>query len=196
MTDAPAPVAPTGRRAWVAPALGVAVVLALVWLVWGAPTTRGDSVDVVVIGDGAVSEASDELVRRFRQEGMVPLVLEIDSADCAEAADHLDDAPTVVLSLAEWTECDGAWNVDRRVLQPVRTEGAMGLSGGHWRPAAPLFTGADREPCQWWDTPGAGEDRPGLGQCESDGMVTVLSDGRLTPAGRERFARLVVESVK
>ncbi len=46
--------------------------------------------------------------------------------------------------------------------------------------------------CQWWDTPGAGEDRPGLGKCQPDGQVAVWADGTLTPAGSERFARALV----
>ena len=63
------------------------------------------------------------------------------------------------------------------------------------RPAAPLFNGGEQEDCLWWDTPGAGEDRPGLGQCDSVGKVTVVAGERLTAAGRERFARLVVEAL-
>lgn len=196
MSDAPAPVVPVARRAWVWPVAGALLVGVLAWVVWGAPATRGDSVDVVVIGDGAVTEARDELLRRFRQEGMVPSVVEIDSADCADAAAHLHDAPTVVLSFADWAECDWQWAVDKRVEQPGGQGDDARPIGAHVRMAAPLFDGAERVTCEWWDTPGAGEDRPGLGQCEPDGKVTVLDDGQLTPAGRERFARLVVESVK
>jgi len=195
MSDASAPVAPADHRAWLWPAVGVVVVLAAAWLVWGVPATGGDSVDVVVIGDGAVTQARDELLRRLRQEGMLPEVLEIDSTDCADVAAHLHDAPKVVLSFADWSRCDSDWGAPR-VEQPVRPGGGMRPMGSNVRPAAPLFTGSDYEPCRWWDTPGAGEDRPGLGQCTTDGTVRVLDRGQLTPAGRERFARLVVESVK
>lgn len=171
-------------------ATGVVVVLAgaVLWMVWGAPTTRGNAIDVVIIGDSSVVDSRDELERRFRQEGMVPLVVEVAAADCADAADHFEQAHTVILSFSDWTACDDGWDVDRRVQQP----GGEFPVGGETRPAAPLFNGDEREVCLWWDTPGAGEARPGLGRCEPDGTVAVMSDGQLTDAGRERFARLVV----
>ena len=105
--------------------------------------------DVVVIGDGAVTQARDELLRRLRQEGMLPEVLEIDSTDCADVAAHLHDAPKVVLSFADWSRCDSDWGAPR-VEQPVPPEGGMRPIGSNVRPAAPLFTGSDYEPCRWW----------------------------------------------
>ena len=127
----------------------------------------------------------------------MPSVVEIEPADCGDLGAVLGDTgdAMVVLSLDEWSACGELANIDLLVQQP----GAPLPSGLHAslgvRASAPLF-GADAQPCQWWDTPGAGEDRPGLGQCGTDGRVVVVDDGGLTPAGRERFARLVVEAVK
>lgn len=199
------------------PLLSGGIVVALVVFVWWWwPLTRSrDAIDVVVVGNGAVTQSSDELARRLRQEGMLPLVVSIEAADCAEFATLVDDAAResdadltdarVVLSLDDWTACAGAVNddsVDLLVQQPggPLPDGLSADRGVRW--AAPLFgapvnpDAPGDQPCQWWDTPGAGEDRPGLGKCEADGLVHVLDDDGLTPAGRERFARMVVEAIK
>jgi hypothetical protein len=174
----------------------VALVAVGAW--WWWPLTRAHSaIDVVVVGDGAVQEANDELARRLRQEGMVPSIVIIDAGECG-AVDGLINRGTdalVVLSLDDWSSCTDVTGIDLLVQQPdgplpVGIDSTLGI-----REAAPLF-GSDAQPCQWWDTPGAGEDRPGLGQCEADGRVVVVENDGLTPAGRERFARLVAEALK
>lgn len=185
-------------------------VLAALAAAWWWPVGRSpDEVDVVILGDGPVLEAADELERRFRQEGMVPLVVELDPDQCPDLASayasatigHEVRGATVVLSLSEWSLCDGDMAVDLLVQHPggplpTDVESSRGV-----RPSAPMFTPPPDVPqpgdmsCYWWDTPGAGEARPGLGQCRADGFVQIVDDEGLTAAGRERFARMVVEAL-
>jgi hypothetical protein len=171
-----------------------AVALATMVFVWWWPTARGHDVDVVVIGDAAVRQSSDELLRRLRQEGMVPEVVVLSAAECADATGSYGDA-RVVLSFSSWVDCPSSLRAALLVQQPGGAPPTGASASDGVRPAAPLFNGGDQEDCLWWDTPGAGEDRPGLGQCDALGKVTVLAEGRLTAAGRERFARLIVEAL-
>ena len=175
--------------------LATAAVLLVGAITWWWPAARGADTDVVVIGDRAVDQARDELLRRLRQEGMVADVVIMDAADCAGAESRIKDGVTVVLSFSDWSACPSSLRVSLLVQQPMGPEPAGAGADDGVRAAAPMFHRGDRVDCQWWDTPGAGESRPGLGQCESDGQVTVIADGVLTPAGRERFARLVVEAL-
>lgn len=194
------------RRRVVAGAVALLAVVVVIW--WWWPLTRDhEAIDVVVAGNGAVVQARDELERRLRQEGMVPQVVLIDAIDCSRLAAAIDDTggrgdALVVLSLDDWSACAGLPEIDLLVQQPdgplpVGLSASLGV-----RPAAPLFGSPvvsgtpGMQACVWWDTPGAGEDRPGLGKCGPDGEVQVLDDDGLTPAGSERFARLVVEAVK
>jgi hypothetical protein len=184
------------RRRAVVGAAALAVLVALMWLIW--PATGDDSTDVVVIGDKAVESSTDELLRRLRQEGFVPEVVVVRPEQCADVEGLAGDVPIVVVSFSAWTACGSLpADVDLVVEQP-RGEIAPSEFGSSAtvRPAALLFTGADRDSCRWWDTPGAGEDRPGLGRCDTDGTVQIFESEALTPAGRERFARLVAEAVK
>ena len=179
----------------VVPAVVLAAFIGLVtWHLW--PAGNGLGVDVMVVGDGAVREAKDEIERRFRQEGLVPYVVVVAPAACAAAVDAAPSGARIVTSFAERGACSGARRGGLVVEQPVG-DGPV-RPAGDWkvRSAAPLFTGPESMPCKWWDTPGAGEARPGLGQCGPDGFVRVLDHATLTPAGRERFARLVVEAVR
>lgn len=189
----------SGRRLTrvVAFAAGLATLALGSWW-WARPPVT--QVDVVIIGDGAVVQARPEIERRLRQAGLVPLVVP-SADDCAAAADHAATRAAtrdavLVISFATaqgWASCADQL-ADAAVQQPAGDSGGAGLAR-RWRPAAPLFHGAEREGCAWWDTPGGGEWKDGLGECESDGTVRVLVDDRLTPAGRERFARLVVAAV-
>lgn len=190
--DASAPLA-RAPRPWVRwAALGLVVVAVVGWYVW--PATRGDEVDVMVVGDGAVVEARDEIGRRFRQEGMIVRVVEVDP--CDEGVDLRALAGDAVLVLSSAGDgCTIAGGAGLVVDQP--SGGPLRTTGDGWRhrSAAPLFPGGDFARCEWWDTPGAGEARPGLGRCEG-GSVRLLDGGRLTDAGKERFARLMVEATK
>jgi hypothetical protein len=175
--------------------LVTATALLCVGLWWSWPTlTRSSSADVLVVGDGAVGQATDEIARRFRQEGNVVEVLVAEDG-CTGLPADIGGAERIVVSFAQWDGC-GPWPgaVSLLVQQPGGGDPRAVADGRRARLATDLFTGADRVPCEWWDTPGDGEQRPGLGRCEVDGMVTVIEDEVLTDAGRERFARLVVES--
>jgi hypothetical protein len=172
------------------------VLAALAWFVW--PFGSGGGVDVVIIGDGSVNSANDELQRRFRQEGFVPRVVAAEPAQCGDVESLADGVDHVVVSFSDWSSCRTLPSSVRLLVeQPRGAAVPAALADGQTvRPASLLFTGADRDNCRWWDTPGPGEARPGLGQCQPDGTVAVFADDELTPAGRERFARLVVEAVK
>ncbi len=172
------------------------VIAALLWFVW--PTVDGDDVDVVIIGDGSVSTANDELQRRLRQEGFVPRVVIAEASQCAEIGALADGVDDIVVSFTDWSACGSLPSTVRLLVeQPRGAAVPPALADGQTvRPASLLFTGADQDNCRWWDTPGAGEARPGLGQCQVDGTVAVFASDELTPAGRERFARLVAEAVK
>ena len=175
--------------------LGV-VLASLLWFAW--PATNGDDVDVVIVGDRSVGSAADELLRRLRQEGFVPRVVIADAAQCTDIEQLADGVDAIVVSFSDWTACTALPSSVRLLVQQPRGAAVpAALAGDHTvRPAALLFTGAERDNCRWWDTPGAGEARAGLGQCASDGTVAVFADDELTPAGRERFARLVAEAIK
>ena len=172
------------------------VLVVLSWFAW--PSFGGGDVDVVIIGDGSVNTANDELQRRLRQEGFVPRIVIADPAQCGDLASLADGVDDVVVSFSDWSACGALPSAVRLLVQQPR--GAVvptALADGQTvRPASLLFTGADQDNCRWWDTPGAGEARPGLGQCQPDGTVAVFAGDELTPAGRERFARLIAEAVK
>jgi hypothetical protein len=185
-----------GLRRWSPPILVTVVVAVLLWWAWPS-LAASTTADTVVIGDGAVAASVDELGRRFRQEGHVVEVLVVDAQDCPDVPGDASGADRVIVSFAGWEGC-GPWPDDVALLvqQPGGGDPRPASGTVDVRLASDLFTGGDRAPCEWWDTPGAGEDRPGLGQCAADGWVTVSIDGVLTDAGRERFARLVVASIR
>lgn len=172
------------------------VLVALLWFAW--PAANGGPVDVVIIGDRSVESASDELQRRLRQEGFVPRVVFAEPSQCGDVAALADGVDLIVVSFSDWSACSSLPSSVRLLVEQPRGDDAPdALADEHTvRPASLLFTGAERDNCRWWDTPGAGEARPGLGQCLPDGTVAVFAGDELTPAGRERFARLVAEAVK
>lgn len=191
--DAPAPLA-RAPRAWLPWAVAaMAATLLVGWYVW--PATRGDDVDVVVVGDGAVVEARDEIERRFRQEGMIVHVVERDPCEPGLDLRALRGDAELVVSSSAGRPCTIVGGGGLVVEQPLGSSVQGSGDGWRHRSAAPLFPGGDVVRCEWWDTPGAGEARPGLGQCVGGG-VQVLEDGHLTDAGKERFARLMVEAAK
>ncbi len=193
----------------------VAVGLFVAWW-WPALARDPDRLDVLVVGDGLVTQARDDLARRVRQNGESVEVMDAPDRTLCDAHGDIEDLAgsrhpaTIVLSFAELGSCTAPFDLatDARVVvlgQPPSTPAQAGDLA-----AMAAFAGANRydyvDPthllgtssqearigCQWWDTPGAGEDRPGLGQCQPDGQVTVWADGTLTPAGSERFARALV----
>lgn len=172
------------------------VLVALLWFAW--PSVGGGDVDVVIVGDGSVNAANDELQRRLRQEGFVPRIVIAEPSQCGEIASLAGGVDVIVVSFDDWSACDSLPSSVRLLVeQPRGAAVPAGLADDHTvHPASLLFTGADQDNCRWWDTPGAGEARPGLGQCQPDGTVAVFAGDELTPAGRERFARLVAEAVK
>lgn len=185
---------PEVRWGWVVAA--VLVVAGALWWVWPS-LSASNSADTVVVGDGSVAASADVLARRFRQEGHVVEVVVVAPDGCTDLAERAAGVERVIVSFATWDGC-GPWpdNVALLVQQPSGGDPRPVSGGVDVRLASDLFDGSERPPCAWWDTPGAGEDRPGLGRCEADGRVTVSAGGMLTDAGRERFARLVVASTR
>ena len=188
---------PADRRA--AAVLGLLVIL-VVALVVVSSASGSARPRVLVIGNGSVAGAETEIARRFRQEGEPADVRVVPPTECADLTSRVAGYERVIVSFDDWGGC-GPWpsQVIMLVEQPggatVGTDAARGVTV---RPVNPLFGAEPRVACRWWDTPGAGEQVPGLGQCESDGKVTVLDGGpdfaTLTPAGDERFARMIVET--
>jgi hypothetical protein len=200
--------------AWSAIAVA-GVVLFVVWW-WPALARDPDRLDVLVVGDGLVTQARDDLARRVRQNGESVEVVDAPASTLCESRGDVDDLAakrhpsTVVLSFARLGTCSAAFDLstDARIVvlgQPPSTPtqaadldaiASFADANGYdyVDPTHLLGTSSEetRIGCQWWDTPGAGEDRPGLGTCQPDGQVTVWAGGSLTPAGSERFARALV----
>lgn len=187
-----------GRSGALVLAFAAGLVIALVVVSSASGSTRPR---LLVVGDGAVDSARTEIARRFRQEGEPVDVRVVGSTECADLTTFSAGYQRVVVSFGDWSGC-GPWPA--HVVMLVEQPGAMPVGAGvargvTVRPVSTLFDGDPRVPCAWWDTPGAGEQVPGLGACEPDGKVTVLDGAAdpatLTPAGDERFARMIVESV-
>jgi hypothetical protein len=200
--------------AWLAIAV-VAVGLFVAWW-WPALARDPQRLDVLVVGDGLVTQARDDLARRVRQSGESVDVVEASARTLCDARRDVDDLAgsrhpaTIVLSFAELGTCAEPFDLatDARVVvlgQPPSTPTQAGTlatmaafadaNGYDFVDPTHLLGTSSKETrigCQWWDTPGAGEDRPGLGKCQPDGQVTVWTGDSLTPAGSERFARALV----
>jgi hypothetical protein len=193
----------------------VGVGLFVAWW-WPAVARDPDRLDVLVVGDGLVTQARDDLARRVRQRGESVEVVDATArtlCDARSEIEHLAGSKhpsTVVLSFAQLGTCGAPFDLgaDARVVVLGQTPATPAHAGDLTAIAAFAAANGDdyvdpthllgtsseetRIGCQWWDTPGAGEDRPGLGKCQPDGQVTVWTGGTLTPAGSERFARALV----
>lgn len=172
---------------------GIALV-ALLALVWPSVARSSSRLDVAVVGNGAVTESSDEIARHVRERGLSVEVTAIDDP-CAPGAlaDAARGARTVIVSFTATSF--------GRCVAPLRA--AIGALGEHIvvtqdealvdgavdaRRLVPAGSGV-RSGCQWWEPPlPAGA----IANCDADGQVAVrLSDATLTVAGRDRFARVV-----
>jgi hypothetical protein len=189
-------------------AVGAAAVVLGVWWVYPSAAREPSRLDVVIVGDGQVSEAGEPLVRRVRELGMSVELLAADACaaltDVRTVVDERDPS-IVVLSPSAADGCGGAYWAgakqaagDARLIamvQPGRTSAlaradvaassvqvsdATGLLGERsFDVPAP-----ERMACQWWD------------DCEPDGQVAVRGgDGALTYAGGERLARTLAGSL-
>jgi hypothetical protein len=162
--------------------------------------------DVLVIGDGDLAVAREQVDRRLRERG-VSVVQAIDATSWCDAADHLpvliveSDPTSVVISLRANGDCPNGVIAavsaigERRavlVVQPgvgrqddaVRTLIAEQAEANIVVADPSRLLGGDEAPtvatCQWWD------------DCAPDGTVQIRYDsGALTPAGAERLARVI-----
>ncbi len=183
-------------------AAGAAVLLVVGWWAWPAIARDPDRLDVLIVGDGQVSEASEPLQRRIRELGMSVELWEADPCTSAQQiADRIDDDdPAIVVvstsdpaacGTALWAEVRGAAGPRRLIalVQPGRNDPAVpaviGAAGIEVADPTRLLgaASADGPPptrigCQWWD------------DCDPDGQVEIRdTTGALTPAGGERLAR-------
>lgn len=179
----------------------VAVVLG-VWWVYPSAAREPSRLDVVIVGDGQITEAAEPLARRVRELGMT---VELITTDACAALGELGsitedrDPSIVVLSpsmpsgcgASYWFDADAAVGDARLIalVQPGRTDatarGDLTAAGVRVADATALLGERDfdvappeRMGCQWWD------------DCEPDGQVAVRDGaGALTYAGGERLAR-------
>ena len=198
---APVPGASVPSR-WSRRSVVIGVVAALVfglWWWWPSLTRDFDRVDVVVIGTDEVRQAHEPIRRRIREEGMSVELVDVDPCvDRAQVIAAVDEhRPTVVVlspsrqACDDWEDLVGAVRdaTDDVTVIALAQTGAPDLVAGAAEAGAVvtdpsrLLGGADatRVGCLWWD------------DCEPDGQVTVRdADGRLTDAGGQRVARVLV----
>lgn len=182
-------------------AFGVALLAAALWWWWPSLARDPDRLDVLVVGDGEVTEASEPIARRIREEGMSVEVVALDPcANPSVVADAMGDRSPAVVVLSPSVPCadwpalvEAPRDDDRQVIalvQPgtVTADDVAALDDldvGIADPSrlVPSEPGA-RVACLWWD------------DCEADGLVVVRSpDGRLTSAGAERVARVLTGTI-
>lgn len=175
----------------------LAVPLLVVYL-WPTFARSADRRDVVVVGDGAVAAASDELGRHLRERGLrSDVVGDIDPCDADALQGAIEDARAVVVSYTGSTidRCrDAVVSFVSSLDDPiVVNQDAGGLDDGVDATVLVPVTADARIGCEWW------EPRPPAGaivNCEPDGFVTIRDElGDLTVAGRNRFARVVAGAV-
>lgn len=201
--DVPAPVPGASEtQRWSRRSVVIGVVIALLfglWWWWPSLTRDFDRVDVVVVGTGEVRQADEPIQRRIREEGMSVEMVDVDPCSDADAviAAVEEYAPTVVVVSPSRTACDD-WGALVEAVRdatgnttvialaqsgsPELVDGAR-AAGAVVADPSRLLGGADsaRVGCLWWD------------DCEPDGQVTVRdADGRLTDAGEQRVARVLV----
>jgi hypothetical protein len=184
----------------------LAVFGVLGWWWWPSLVDRGPTNDVLIIGDGDLTESSEPVVRRIRERGL-SVVENSSFGSWCEAADALprllDDVrpATVIVSFRTDGGCGDSVSrsvdaiADRRavlVVQPGvgRQDESLynaiyGLVADNIAIADPTRLLGDElatnVTCQWWD------------DCLPDGSVEVRdTTGTLTSAGAERIARVIV----
>ena len=105
-------------------AAGAVVLLLVGWWAFPSLARDPDRLDVLIVGDGQVAEASEPLQRRIRELGMSVELLEIDPCTSAQQiADEVDrlEPAIAVVSTADPTACEPAlWAEVRGALSPTR----------------------------------------------------------------------------
>jgi hypothetical protein len=194
------------RRALIAVGGVVAVVAFLAWW-WWPVLTSDDGLDVLVIGSGDVSASSIALEQRLREQGHVVRVEELDGDWCAAAGTvpglvRAYEPRLVIIGMRDLGTCAGdpvretlaaLDGVDViAVAQPGSAATALAdaarAEGITLADPARLMgsnSAGEELACQWWDST----------WCR-DGVVQVRDlAGRLTRAGTERVARVVVAEI-
>ena len=192
----------------------LAVVAVVGWWWWPSTVGRGPANDVLVLGNGDLTDQSTPVIRRLRERGLsvvadatsaATITTWCDAADRLPALlDEFEPAAVVVSYQLDGGCGDGPERVvaavgDRRavlVVQPGagRQEESVRqainvLAADNIAVADPsLLLGGDEMPtfvgCQWWD------------DCLADGSVEIRDvDGALTVAGGERVARVLVSVI-
>lgn len=183
-------------------AVGAVAVVVGAWWVYPSAAREPSRLDVVIVGDGQVSEAAEPLTRRVRELGMSVELLTTDACAAlgevgALVADR--DPSIVVLSPSApdgcgptyWIDAEAAAGQARLIamIQPGLTAATaradLAAAGTEVADATALLGERSfdvappaRLACQWWDA------------CEADGHVAVRDgSGALTAAGGERLAR-------
>lgn len=195
-------VPPSGRR-WYRPVVVVLLVIAAgVWWWWPSLARDPGRLDVLVVGDGEVSESAQAIGRRIREEGMSVTIVPFDP--CSDPArletEVLDRSPAVVV-VSSRRRCDdwitvidaGRRGDDRRVIALAQSgrldataRAVLDDLGVTLADPERLLGPADamRAGCLWWD------------DCDPDGTVAVRrGNGSLTPAGAERVARVLTGNI-
>lgn len=182
--------------------VAVILVVFVVWWWWPTIARDPDRLDVLVLGVGEVTQSSEPIERRIREEGMrVETVAAEPCDDRSTIAELVADRSPAVVVVSPAVPCD-AWadlidaargGDDPRVIvlaqSGVVTDGDRALledSGAIVADPARLLgsTDTERVPCLWWD------------DCEPDGQVTVRrADGTLTDAGAQRVARVLTGNI-
>jgi hypothetical protein len=200
----------------------VAVAVAVVWWWWPnfrPGTTEADlrsgSADVVVVADGQVAEAADEVARRIREYGRSV----VDAGGASSWCDAERVLPSlverhrpgvVVVSIRDETsDCDDfakpetpGWARLAGAVAPARLivvvqPGPPGIGQPGVTRAALYALGASSSVILADPTPLLGEEAQERlpcqwwDDCAADGLVTVRVAGLLTTAGGERFARTI-----
>lgn len=185
---------------WVASSLSVAVVLVAWW--WPGLSGEGSEPEVAVIGTGEIAKAREEVSRRLREAGLsVSWVASVQSwCDFTDAYADLDDE-TVIMAPEDLRPCGDESDRFVRSLSGVSArrlvvvsldqeptddiEFASLVDAGARRVPSERLIGAfdERMPCLWWD------------DCPPEGSIVTRTENGLTPAGRQRLARLLVTQI-
>ena len=174
----------------------IAVVVIGAWWLWPTLTGADDDVNVLVVADGALADARRPIEQRVREAGL--------SIEWYEASDWCDDAGRLA-SVIEDTEPGQVVMMFDDGPECAETA-ATAIAGTHAVAVLVPGAGPDRTtlteagfdtidptrligapgaavtlPCEWWEE-----------LCAPGGTVVRDSDGRLTEAGGERLARVLV----